>query len=69
LIEGSSIPLAVVRSGANRMDMKKRGDLLDAQVIEAVPEAGAEAMIAERERRGISAWIGAMRRWRAGRRR
>jgi len=39
---------------------------LDAQVIEAVPEAGAEGTMAERERRDIPAWIGAMRRWRAG---
>jgi len=53
LIEGSGIPLAVVRSGANRMDMKKQGDLLDAQEIEAVPEAGAEAMMAERATRHL----------------
>jgi len=31
--------------------MKKQGDLLDAQVIEAVPEAGAEAMMVERATR------------------
>ncbi len=51
MTEGSGIPLAVVRSGANRTDMKKLGPLLDAQMIEhapAVPEAGGE----EREEEG-----------------
>ncbi len=44
LTEGSGIPLAMVLSGANRTEMKKLGDLLDAQVIEAVPDTvpGAE---------------------------
>ena len=47
LTEGGGIPLAVVLSGANRTDMKKLGDLLDAQrivpVAAGVPEAEADA--------------------------
>ena len=35
LTDGKGIPLAVVLSGANRHDMKKLADLLDAKVIEA----------------------------------
>jgi transposase len=42
LTEGGGIPLAVVLSGANRTDMKKLGDLLDAPMREHTPEAGAE---------------------------
>jgi len=46
LTEGGGIPLAVVLSGANRTDMKKLGELLDARLLvsppEAVPEGGAE---------------------------
>jgi len=43
LTEGSGIPLAVVLSGANRTDMKKLGDLLDARMIVPLPEAALEA--------------------------
>jgi putative transposase len=35
LTDGKGIPLAVVLSGANRHDMKKLADLLDAKVVEA----------------------------------
>ncbi len=35
LTEGKGVPLAVVLTGANRHDMKKLADLLDAKVIEA----------------------------------
>jgi len=38
LTEGKGIPLAVVLSGANRTDMKKLADLLDARMVE-VPAA------------------------------
>jgi putative transposase len=38
LTDGKGVPLATVLSGANRTDMKKLGDLLDAQVIEAPPD-------------------------------
>jgi len=34
LTDGAGVPLAVVLTGANRTDMKKLGDLLDAQLIE-----------------------------------
>jgi len=57
LTEGSGIPLAVVLSGANRTDMKKLGDLLDAQRIvplpEAAPDAGAEGTTQEMARRHL----------------
>ncbi len=43
MTEGGGIPLAVVLSGANRTDMKKLGDLLDAQMIMTAPEGGPEA--------------------------
>jgi putative transposase len=33
LTDGRGVPLAVVISGANRTDMKKLGDLLDAQLV------------------------------------
>ncbi|MGA7936138.1 MAG: IS5 family transposase [Kovacikia sp.] len=36
LTDGKGIPLAVVLSGANRHDMKKLADLLDAKVVEAL---------------------------------
>ena len=46
LTEGGGIPLAVVLSGANRTDMKKLDDLLDAQMIAeaaaTVPEVSGE---------------------------
>ena len=42
LTEGSGIPLAVVLSGANRTDMKKLGDLLDARMIVSLPEAAPD---------------------------
>jgi hypothetical protein len=38
LTDGQGIPLAVILSGANRHDMKKLADLLDAVVIE-VPDS------------------------------
>jgi putative transposase len=41
LTEGRGIPLATILSGANRPDMKKLADLLDAIVVE-VPSAVAE---------------------------
>ncbi len=44
MTEGGGIPLAVVLSGANRTDMKKLGDLLDAAVIAVAPEAMPEAV-------------------------
>jgi putative transposase len=34
LTDGKGIPLSVVLSGANRHDMKKLADLLDAKVID-----------------------------------
>ena len=37
LTDGQGVPLAVVLSGANRTEMKKLGDLLDALVYEAAP--------------------------------
>jgi len=43
LTEGGGIPLAVVLSGANRTDMKKLSELLDAQLIEPMPQAVLEA--------------------------
>ncbi len=52
MTEGGGIPLAVVLSGANRTDMKKLGDLLDARLIvslpDVVPEGGAEETMEER---------------------
>jgi len=42
LTEGGGIPLAVVLSGANRTDMKKLGDLLEAQIMVSLPEAERE---------------------------
>ncbi len=52
MTEGGGIPLAVVLSGANRTDMKKFGDLLDARLIvsppEVVPDGGAEETVEER---------------------
>ncbi len=41
LTEGKGLPVALVLSGANRTDMKKLAELLDAKVIE--PPASAEA--------------------------
>ena len=49
LTEGGGIPLAVVLSGANRTDMKKLGDLLDARMLERAPDAVPEVAAAERE--------------------
>ncbi len=37
LTEGKGIPIAVVVTGANRHDMKKLADLLDATVVEPAP--------------------------------
>ena len=37
LTEAKGIPVGVVRSGANRHDMKKLGELLDAVVVEPAP--------------------------------
>jgi len=42
LTDGQGIPLAVVLSGANRHDMKKLADLLDAKVIESPPPQSIE---------------------------
>ncbi len=42
LTDGGGLPLAVVLSGANRTDMKKLGDLLDATVYEAPPAPAEE---------------------------
>lgn len=42
MTEGRGLPLAVVLSGANRTDMKKLADLLDAVVLEAPPAAEEE---------------------------
>ena len=53
MTEGGGIPLAVVLSGANRTDMKKLGDLLDAQMMADAPDMEApdtEAAEAETER-------------------
>ena len=44
MTDGKGVPLATILSGANRTDMKKLGDLLDAQVVETpalVDETGA----------------------------
>jgi transposase len=38
LTDGQGVPLATVLSGANRTDMKKLGDLLDAPLVEAPPD-------------------------------
>lgn len=57
MTEGGGIPLAVVLSGANRTDMKKLGDLLDARLIvslrEGAPDAGAEGPMEERVTRHL----------------
>ncbi len=53
MTEGRGIPLAVVLSGANRTDMKKLGDLLDARLIVSLPEAGAEGITGERTTRHL----------------
>ncbi len=50
LTEGRGIPIATIRSGANRTDMKKLADLLDAKVI-ADPLTDAE--IAARVKRHL----------------
>lgn len=43
MTEGRGVPLAIVLSGANRTDMKKLADLLDATVIEEpAPVAGEQ---------------------------
>lgn len=46
MTEGGGIPLAVVRSGANRTDRKKLDDLLDARMLvpppEVAPDVGAK---------------------------
>ncbi len=42
LTDGAGIPLAVVLSGANRHDMKRLADLLDAQRYEIPPSPGEE---------------------------
>src|SRR5215210_5558543 len=49
LTEGKGLPVALVLSGANRTDMKKLAELLDAKVIEppAPPEVAAAADGAE----------------------
>jgi putative transposase len=39
LTEANGVPIAVVRTGANRHDMKKLAGLLDATVIEPMPSA------------------------------
>ncbi len=44
LTEGGGIPLAVVLSGANRTDMKKLGDLLDARMLVSLPDAVPDAV-------------------------
>src|SRR5215211_1938783 len=41
LTEGKGLPIALVLSGANRTDMKKLADLLDAKVIEPPAPAAA----------------------------
>jgi hypothetical protein len=49
LTEGKGVPLAVVLSGANRHDMKKLADLLDAIVIERPdPEAVEQHLCLDR---------------------
>ena len=47
LSEGQGIPLAVLVTGANRTDMKKLGELLDAVVIERPWQAAPAARLAE----------------------
>jgi len=42
LTDGAGIPLAVALSGANRHDMKKLADLLDAQLYDAAAAEGEE---------------------------
>ena len=42
MTDGAGIPLAVVLSGANRHDMKRLADLLDAQRYEIPPSPGEE---------------------------
>jgi putative transposase len=53
LTEGRGIPLAVVLSGANRTDMKKLGELLDARMVVSLPDAGADSAAAETEERHL----------------
>jgi putative transposase len=49
LTDGKGIPLAVVLSGANRHDMKKLADLLDAKVVPApAPEAVEQHLCLDR---------------------
>ncbi len=47
MTDGTGIPLAVVLSGANRHDMKKLADLLDAQVYPA-PTVGERHLCLDR---------------------
>ena len=49
LTEGGGIPIATVLSGANRTDMKKLGDLLDAIVVEVPPAAVVDGAAIPRE--------------------
>jgi putative transposase len=57
LTEGGGIPLAVVLSGANRTDMKKLGELLDARRLvplpEPVPNAEAAGRVGEEARQHL----------------
>lgn len=49
LPDGKGVPLAVVLSGANRHEMKKLADLLDAKVVEAPsPEAVEQHLCLDR---------------------
>ncbi len=48
LTEGQGIPIATILSGANRTDMKKLADLLDAKVIEDPPARADSAGRGER---------------------
>jgi transposase len=49
LTDGKGVPLAVILSGANRHDMKKLADLLDAKVLEApAPQEVAQHLCLDR---------------------